>query len=139
MWDLLCVRLHSSATVLLGDMELETVKSQRALIESDFLEANVAVVLIPHHGSKSSNLLWLDEKICRDDQEAMLVVSYGEKNAYGHPHFHHNDDEKQATSEVLRACIFIGRILKTATFYPLWKCATMAALPIIFHLLYPTR
>ena len=79
----------NSATVLLGDLELDG-KARAALKRYKFLCDKTGVVLIPHHGANSDDLMWLDEEIMQNDNCASLVVSYGTKNRHknkdGHPH-----------------------------------------------------
>ena len=77
------------ATILLGDLELDG-NARSILDKYKFFNYEAGVVLIPHHGANSDDLMWLDEKIIHDGGYVSLVVSYGTKNRYtnrnGHPH-----------------------------------------------------
>ena len=77
---------NASATVLLGDLELDG--NARAVIEKHrFLDYKTSVVLVPHHGAESDDIIWLDRKARDYDAYSVLVVSYGTNNTYGHPRF----------------------------------------------------
>lgn len=86
-----CCRSHwdeRPTTVLLGDLGLDDEKAKASLDQHRFLDKKTDVVLIPHHGASSDDLLWLDEKI--ENACATLVVSYGSENTYKHPSFIHD-------------------------------------------------
>ena len=52
-----------------------------------YFDDNAGVVLIPHHGADSDDLLWLDDRSHSRCGCASLVVAYGNDNPYGHPCF----------------------------------------------------
>jgi hypothetical protein len=76
----------NSATVLLGDLELDG-KARDVLERHKFICPKAGTVLIPHHGADSDDLLWLDGKAHYHCGCSTLVVSYGTKNTFGHPCF----------------------------------------------------
>ena len=65
--------------LLAGDIE-KTVEKQ--LLTSADLPTGVDILLVPHHGSRtSSHLAWVKQV-----QPDYAVVTAGYRNAYGHPH-----------------------------------------------------
>jgi competence protein ComEC len=65
--------VSTGRTVLLGgDIE--------AVAQSDLPELHPDVMVVPHHGSGTNDLRWLERVV-----GATAVLSYGE-NSYGHPH-----------------------------------------------------
>jgi hypothetical protein len=76
----------NSATVLLGDLELDG-KARAVLEKHRFIDRSVGVILIPHHGADSEDLLWLDEQTRYNKCRTSLVVSHGLRNKHNHPRF----------------------------------------------------
>jgi hypothetical protein len=76
----------NTSTVLFGDLELDG-KAQDVLMRNNFIDWKVGTALIPHHGADSDDLLWLDEQLRNYSNYAIMVVSYGNGNRYGHPKF----------------------------------------------------
>ena len=79
-------RCDNTAIVLYGDLELDG-KAWAVLEKQRFLDHKSSIVLIPHHGANSDNLMWLDEKGRCKGGCAVFVVSYGINNRYKHPCF----------------------------------------------------
>jgi len=79
-------RCDNAATVLLGDLELDG-KARAVLEKQRFIDDKTSIVLIPHHGANSDDLVWLDEKVRGNGGCDSLVVSYGINNRYKHPCF----------------------------------------------------
>jgi len=92
-------RCDKNATVLLGDLELDG-KACEVLHKRRFIDSKAGVILIPHHGADSYDLMWLDEKARTCGCCASFVVSYGTKNTYGHPCFIYD-----GTITELRNCV----------------------------------
>jgi competence protein ComEC len=65
--------VSAGRTVFLGgDIE--------AVAQNDVPSIRPDVLVVPHHGSRTTDLDWL-----RDTVDSLAVLSYGE-NRYGHPH-----------------------------------------------------
>lgn len=73
------IRYRNQVYLLMGDVEASV---ERQLLDRGGLAAGVALVSVPHHGSKTSS----SEALVAHLSPLIAVVSAGHGNRYGHPH-----------------------------------------------------
>ena len=71
--------LQGDALLFAGDIEK---KAERSLLRTDYASLQAEVLMVPHHGSKSSSSLAFIEAVDPD----VALVSAGRLNHFGHPH-----------------------------------------------------
>lgn len=74
------IEANGKKVLLLGDIEASV---ERHLVVTDLLPKEVDIVLVPHHGSKTSSSTELLSHI----KAKYGLISRGYKNRHGHPHY----------------------------------------------------